>query len=367
MEQNDLFMDSSILYRSTQKFFDKKLQPFQLTYAQLPVLIMVYENEGVSMQEIATQGLYDKGTITKNVQKLESLHYLHVISSNKDKRSKELYTTLKAKEIMSHVYEIRRDWWKQLNAEMTKEDIEQFSQYFMQVCEKSKKLMDFSQESVKFYRHQKVNLNMFPNHISTVFYTGGCNFQCKHCPNPDLVFIKQNMREIPMEDIETFLTKRKKNIQAICISGGEPCIHDNLSSFLSYGKQLGYKMCIRTNGSYPYTLIDWIEEGLLDYVILDIKQSHTCYSDIIGMEDYDVSNINQTIHYLQTNHFPYSYQLTLSKEFHNEKRVKEIGKWLQSDTEMKLSSIDFNQEEFTKLCDILKQYLPNLKIQGDTL
>ena len=98
MKQNDLFMDSSILYRTTQKYFDRELQQFQLTYAQLPVLIMVYENEGISMQEIAFQGKYDKGTITKNVQKLESLGYLEVIHSSKDKRSKELYTTLKAKE-----------------------------------------------------------------------------------------------------------------------------------------------------------------------------------------------------------------------------------------------------------------------------
>ena len=32
--QNDLLMDISILYRSTQKYYDKKLANLSLTYAQ---------------------------------------------------------------------------------------------------------------------------------------------------------------------------------------------------------------------------------------------------------------------------------------------------------------------------------------------
>lgn len=47
-KQNDLLMDSSILYRSTQKYYDKMLQDLNLSYAQLPILIEIYENEGIS-------------------------------------------------------------------------------------------------------------------------------------------------------------------------------------------------------------------------------------------------------------------------------------------------------------------------------
>ena len=60
--QNDLLMDISILYRSTQKYYDKKLANLSLTYAQLPILIAIYEEEGISMQKIALDGGYDKGS-----------------------------------------------------------------------------------------------------------------------------------------------------------------------------------------------------------------------------------------------------------------------------------------------------------------
>ena len=104
--QNDLLMDISILYRSTQKYYDKKLANLSLTYAQLPILIAIYEEEGISMQKIALDGGYDKGTITKNVQKLVNLGYVIVQSSIKDKRAKELYTTDKTKEVMNQIYKV---------------------------------------------------------------------------------------------------------------------------------------------------------------------------------------------------------------------------------------------------------------------
>ena len=44
----DLLMDISILYRSTQKYYDRKLEPFHLTYAQLPILLFIFEQEGIT-------------------------------------------------------------------------------------------------------------------------------------------------------------------------------------------------------------------------------------------------------------------------------------------------------------------------------
>lgn len=82
-KQNDLLMDSSILYRSTQKYYDKMLQDLNLSYAQLPILIEIYENEGISLQQIVQVGGYDKGTVTKNVQKLNTLGYVSILTSAK--------------------------------------------------------------------------------------------------------------------------------------------------------------------------------------------------------------------------------------------------------------------------------------------
>ena len=362
MNQNDLFMDSSILYRSTQKYFDRKLQQYQLTYAQLPVLIMIYENEGISMQEIATVGVYDKGTITKNVQKLESMGYVQVFSSLKDKRAKELYTTLKAKEIMNYVYEIRREWWKQLNTSLPVEDIDAFSKMFLTITESAKQLMDQTNKDVKFYAQQKVNLNIYPDTIATVLYTGGCNFQCKYCSHKDLVFLKQDRKELSNEDIKQYLEKRKNTIQAVFIRGGEPCMHENLDVFLEYGKSLGYKMAIQTNGSYPKNLISWIEDGLIDYVVLELKQDQNHYSDVIGLKTYDMTSIQTTVDYLLKSNIDVCFEFMITKEYHTESNVREFAKWIQSDKKCRLRTYDVDREKMEKYLDIVKEYVPNSKI-----
>ena len=67
-----LLTDSSILYRCSQKYYDKVLDAYQLGSGQLPFLIFIYENEGITMNGLAQLGCYDKGTVTKGVQRLEN-------------------------------------------------------------------------------------------------------------------------------------------------------------------------------------------------------------------------------------------------------------------------------------------------------
>lgn len=357
MRQSDLFMDSSILYRSTQKYFDKKLQDYHLTYAQLPVLIMVYENEGISLQEIAHQGVYDKGTITKNVQKLESLELIQVVVSKKDKRLKELYTTVKAVPIMIDIYNLRQNWWKQLNANIPTSEIDRFSKYFMELTDNAKSLADQSETKIQFYEHQKVSLVEYPDHVATILCTAGCNFQCSYCQRKDLVFLKQDKIEIPLIEIESYLEKRKGMIQAVCIRGGEPCMHPELVSFLGYVKSLGYKVLIETNGSYPETLHEWILDGLVDYVRLSIHNAPKHYGETVGIQPFSIDNINKTIQILKQSSIEYDFYTLFNEQYHNFERLKVIAKWLKSDKEYVIKT----DKDISEWIHKLKAYMPNIR------
>ncbi len=362
MRKSDLFMDSSILYRSTQKYFDKKLQDFHLTYGQLPVLIMVYENEGVSLQEIAHQGVYDKGTITKNVQKLEALKLIEVRSSKKDKRFKELYTTPKAIPIMVEIYNLRKGWWKQLNASIPEEMSETFAMYFSQIVDNAKCLADENETKIQFYDYQKVSLNEYSDHISTILYTGGCNFQCPNCHRKDLVFLKQDKAEVPMIEIENYLEKRQKTIEAVSIKGGEPCMHQELAPFLVYVKSLGYKVLIETNGSYPNTLQEWIQEGYVDFVRLSIHNEPKFYEESIGIHPFDMKNIEKTIQILKSSSIAYEFIIRLDENLHNEQRIVNVAKWLHSDKDLCLDSSSFDSKIVEAWISKIQVYMPNVRI-----
>lgn len=112
----------SILYRLTNRFYDHELLPCQIGSGQQFFLLRIYENEGISMYDLARMGHFDKGTVTKGIQKLEEQSYIHIETDPADKRIRRLRTTEKGRSIMDEVYAIRSKWTSILTADMSPEE-----------------------------------------------------------------------------------------------------------------------------------------------------------------------------------------------------------------------------------------------------
>ncbi|GAB1476268.1 anaerobic ribonucleoside-triphosphate reductase activating protein [Bacillota bacterium] len=126
----------------------------------------------------------------------------------------------------------------------------------------------------------KSSLIDFPNKTSTVIFIGGCNFRCGYCHNPELVDGKGET--IDPEDFFAFLIKRKRFIDGVCISGGEPTLNSELPAFIERIKILGFSVKLDTNGSNPVMLEELMKEGLLDYAAMDIKGPEYKYHLVAG-------------------------------------------------------------------------------------
>ena len=374
-KQNDLLMDSSILYRSTQKYYDKMLQDLNLSYAQLPILIEIYENEGISLQKIVQVGGYDKGTVTKNVQKLNTLGYVSILTNAKDKRAKELYTTALTKKHISEIYGIRRDWWHHITQDLNAQQIEVFSKFYQTLSNHARSYADLEQTNLQFYKLKKLSLSDYDSHLSCSLYTGGCNLKCPYCHSKDLVYLKENRYPIVTEKINEYLQGHKKDLDGIYISGGEPLMHEGILSFLQYAKSLGYKIKLHTNGMFYDRLKRILNEKLVDFISLDIKNAPNTYAKTCGVEDVNLKDIEKSLALLKNSLFEYDICVTLVHEFHNEKTMDELGQWIQGvdhvvlqpfvDNETtidhSLHSPDFDQ--ILKYRQILEQYVKHVEIR----
>ncbi len=94
---------------------------------------------------------------------------------------------------------------------------------------------------------QKTTLLDYPGHLSATIFLGGCNFRCPFCHNASLVLPPPNTNSIPIEEVFNTLKKRKNMLEGICISGGEPTLHSELSSFMEKIRELGYLIKLDTN------------------------------------------------------------------------------------------------------------------------
>ena len=376
-EKNYLSLDSSILYRCNQKHFDKLLSKYEIGYTQLILLTQIYENEGISMNELAVLGVFDKGTITKSVQRLEQLSYLRVENSENDKRLKLLYTTDKTQKIMPELYKMRQEWNSYLCSDISPIELEQYNQVQSKLIEKAKEYaQEIENDEVRFYGLQKLTLLDYPGMMAATVFTGGCNFRCPFCHNRSLVFLNENNGEISSDDILSYLKTRSKILDGVCISGGEPLLHKGIGNFIRQVKDLGLKVKLDTNGSNFEAMKKLIEDGLIDYVAMDIKNHPKKYSETIGLETFDLKAIEKSKNYLLEDHVDYEFRTTVVRQFHTVSDFEKIGRWIEgaknyylqnfedhgSCIQQGLSEVDL--ETLEKMKQAVSAYVKHVEIRG---
>ena len=128
----------------------------------------------------------------------------------------------------------------------------------------------------KFVGIEKLSLVDYEGKLACTLFTNGCNFKCPFCHNSSLV-IKDNYSYIEDEEILSYLQKRTKQLDAVVITGGEPTLMPNLIEKIKEIKKLGYLIKLDTNGSNPEIIKQLVENRLIDYIAMDIKNSLNNY------------------------------------------------------------------------------------------
>ncbi|HEC89028.1 MAG: anaerobic ribonucleoside-triphosphate reductase activating protein [Thermoplasmata archaeon] len=172
---------------------------------------------------------------------------------------------------------------------------------------------------------QKISLLDYPDKISAIIWTIGCNLKCPFCYNTQLVNGKTDI--IPEEKILSFLENRVDKLEAVVITGGEPLLQENMYQFLSKIKKLGYLIKIDTNGTYPDKLEQLLEEKLIDYVSMDIKAPKDKYYLLTG-KPVDISNIEDSIRIIKKLASDYEFKTTIIPTLLDRQDILEIASWL---------------------------------------
>ncbi|MCI1245440.1 MAG: anaerobic ribonucleoside-triphosphate reductase activating protein [Bacilli bacterium] len=176
---------------------------------------------------------------------------------------------------------------------------------------------------------EKLSLLDYDDNITTTLFTAGCNFRCPFCHNSSLVLDSVHAPKIAWADIVKYLHKRRSVLDAVCVTGGEPTLMDDLESKLHDIKSLGYKVKLDSNGSRPAVLKKLVSEGLVDYVAMDIKNSPEKYAMTVGSLEADMKAIGESIAFLIHGSLPYEFRTTAIEEYHTMKDFEEIGAWLE--------------------------------------
>jgi pyruvate formate lyase activating enzyme len=174
---------------------------------------------------------------------------------------------------------------------------------------------------------QKFSLIDYPDKISCIVFTQGCNFRCPYCHNPELVDRRQFMPTIMPRLFFEFLEKRVKKIDAVVITGGEPTIQSDLQEFIEKIKELGFLVKLDTNGSHPEVLSALIQKKLLDYIAMDIKAPLALYKRISGVSTngFKNSDILKSIKLIINAAVNHEFRTTIVKDLLSKENILQIA------------------------------------------
>jgi len=151
------------------------------------------------------------------------------------------------------------------------------------------------------------SLSDYPGCPAAIVFTQGCNFRCPFCHNDALIEIKAG--SIPATEVLSSLVNRRKFLQGVVISGGEPCLQNAIESFCASIKEMGLRVKLDTNGSRPDVLIRLINADYVDYVAMDVKAPPDRYHVLSGVEVH-WNTIEESIRVLAASGIPHHFRTT---------------------------------------------------------
>ncbi|MBO4323631.1 MAG: anaerobic ribonucleoside-triphosphate reductase activating protein [Clostridia bacterium] len=176
---------------------------------------------------------------------------------------------------------------------------------------------------------QKMTLLDFPNKVACTIFTGGCNLRCPFCHNAKLVTEINAEEKYSKEEILAFLSKRKGLLDGVCITGGEPLIQDGIKDFTIMIKEMGFKVKLDTNGFYPDKLKELVNEKLVDYVAVDVKNSPEKYAETVGVKNIDLAPFEESVNFLLKSDLDYEFRTTVVKEYHEVEDIEKIAELIR--------------------------------------
>lgn len=221
---------------------------------------------------------------------------------------------------------------------------------------------------------QKTTLLDYPGKIACTVFLPGCNLRCPFCHNASLVLPDRLQTIMTPDDLMAFLQTRIRKLDGVCITGGEPTLHYDLPELLRRIHSLGFSVKLDTNGSRPEMLRAILQEGLADYVAMDIKNAPEKYAETCGGIDI-LPQAAESIRLLMESGVDYEFRTTVVHPFHTPKDLAAIGRWITGAKRYFLQAfvdsgdlVGFGEAmtdaELQELLQAVTPFIPNTQLRG---
>ena len=217
----------------------------------------------------------------------------------------------------------------------------------------------------------------FPGYISCTVFLGGCNLRCPYCHNADLVLRPQTLPAFSLDYFVDFMSVRKDWLEGVCVTGGEPLIHEDIAEFFRVIKKQNLLIKLDTNGTFSERLKFLIDSKLIDAVAMDVKAPWSKYSEVTGATA-DIQEIQKSIAILKETEIESVFRTTVVPGLIEAIDIEEIGKMLKGAKIFQIQPFDpyntldesysskkpFPREELLDFVKIVEPFFQEVRLEG---
>ena len=216
--------------------------------------------------------------------------------------------------------------------------------------------------------------------VSAVVFTAGCNLRCTFCYNFGLVLHPEKFDEIPEDFIFNFLEENSDFLDGVCITGGEPTLQPDLEDFIKKVRALGLNIKLDSNGTHPQLLAKLIDQGLIDYIAMDVKAPLEAeqYSKLAGVNlNGSIGDIEKSIQIIKNSGVEHEFRTTVVPGVHTKDDIEAIAKSLAGANRYILQKFQPNtrfvemnknetqsDEEMEELAEAARKHIPTAEWRG---
>jgi pyruvate formate lyase activating enzyme len=217
--------------------------------------------------------------------------------------------------------------------------------------------------------------------IVSTLYVPHCNMRCPFCHNRNLILAADDYPTISQDEILDFYKSRKDFLDGICLTGGEPCLYEDLVDFLGPFKNSGARIKLDTNGTNPDRVKEVVKSGLIDYIAMDIKNKldFESYKKASRIKSEGLfNNAKESINYIMSCGLPYEFRTTVVPTIHTKDDIISIGESIKGATKFALqnfqpeNTLDENFEKLTPykmdeikdMAEAIRPYIDEVVVRG---
>ncbi len=221
----------------------------------------------------------------------------------------------------------------------------------------------------------------YPGKLACTVFVRGCNLRCPYCQNGSLVLPEYYEELLDEEDVLKRIEKRRRILQGVCVSGGEPTLQKDLPAFIKRIRTPDLPVKLDTNGSRPEVLEKLFRDKLVDYVAMDIKASPGEYGKVCGINGLNTDVFKRSVSLIMESGVDYEFRTTLVGGLHDEEQLKELSRWIAGAKAFTLQSYEenervlclldkkpaefysFSAEELCHFLDLVRENVPSAQLR----